>query len=1134
MAAIYRGTSPRVLLAETTQATRKRGAELTSQHAALQSRLEARGVVVSSHITRLGNALKVHVRRNQVEEIAALPGVQKIFPVRLHPRALTHSVPFIGGTAAWGTGGGRVDGRKMRIGIIDTGIDYTHADFGGSGKPDDYANNDPTRIETGTFPTAKVVGGFDFAGDDYDAGDSAHSIPHPDPDPLDTDAGTGHGTHVAGIAAGFGVLTNGQAYRGEYSNELDLAQFKIGPGVAPGALLYALKVFGKTGSTGLDLEAMEWAADPNGDYDFSDHLDVVNLSLGTDFGAADPDDPELAAANNLSLLGCVVVCAGGNNGNLFYGVSSPGVASRAISVANSIAIATGPAIELLSPASLAGKYYAPEGSFTAQLADFGVVTGRVVSAKPSDACDPLRNATNLAGNIALIDRGTCLFVEKIRKVQEAGAIGVIMVNNVEGDPIVMGGEAMDIVIPGVMISQADGALIRTRLSQNPVARLDGTLTLLRTQILDNLSSDSSRGPVGLAKLLKPELAAPGSDIFSAAIGEGAEGHALSGTSMASPHVAGAAALLRQAHPTWSVEEIKAALMNTAGATQNDQLVRYPESMTGAGRIQIDRALELRTTAAATDADGNVALSFGSLVVASVFQTNRSILLVNHDTNAVVLRIQVSNTLAQVGVSLTPGTNAVTVPPNGSLAVPFALRANPADFNLVHDLVTPLVVDDVARQALYEASGQIWFLNDRESLHVPYYASVRGASDYVAETNRVVLAPELSTEQQLQLTIPIRGSSAVPGAMVSVFELGGTFPDQNLHSPYDSDASLIAIGAASDLATSGSVSNANLYFGLATATSWPTPQTAYVWLLVYVDTNHDGVADYRLSNDNVSFTTGNGDAGDVFTTVLERLDDQENSISTETGGYLNVYTADQLDTAPFNNSVMIQSISASQIGLQDGRSAFRYRAATYGFFAHVSDTGWIDFDPARPTFDTAASGMEGTPLYPDGEPIVVRFDRAAAADNRLRLPGILLLHHHNTEGKRMEVVQLDLANDDVNQNGLPDWWEMLYFENLTAAAQDRDADGDGLSDRAEYLAGTDPTDPGSGLKILSALPQADGGIRVSWPSVIGKRYSVLGSPSLSPATWTGLSADQYATPPVNSFTDTNNAGDAVYFYRIELR
>ena len=213
----------------------------------------------------------------------------------------------------------------MKVAIIDTGVDYTHADFGGPGTEAAFDANDSTVVEPGSFPTAKVVGGYDFVGDAYgaEADDPADRIPKPDPDPLDCN---GHGSHVAGIAAGQGVLADGTTYHGPYnSTTLSGNNWNVGPGIAPNALIYAYKVFGCEGSVddSIVVAALNRAA--------QDGVDVVNMSLGSPFGTA--DDPEVAAINTLAQAGTVVVASAGNEGQNAYMVGSPSSADRAISVA---------------------------------------------------------------------------------------------------------------------------------------------------------------------------------------------------------------------------------------------------------------------------------------------------------------------------------------------------------------------------------------------------------------------------------------------------------------------------------------------------------------------------------------------------------------------------------------------------------------------------------------------------------------------------------------------------------------------------------------------------------------------------------------------------------------------------------
>ena len=216
----------------------------------------------------------------------------------------------------------------MKIAVIDTGIDYTHANFGGTGTVEAYAlaNANDTTIgdagDAGFFgaDAPKVKGGIDLVGDAYDGGADAGSpalIPHPDPDPLDcvfTDGSVGHGSHVSGTATGFGVLEDGSTYTGPYDSTTHDNEFRIGPGVAPEADLYFVRVFGCDGSTEVTVDAIEWAV--------ANDMDVINMSLGSPFGRS--DDPSAVAATNAAAAGVTVVTSAGNSGPNPYITGSPG------------------------------------------------------------------------------------------------------------------------------------------------------------------------------------------------------------------------------------------------------------------------------------------------------------------------------------------------------------------------------------------------------------------------------------------------------------------------------------------------------------------------------------------------------------------------------------------------------------------------------------------------------------------------------------------------------------------------------------------------------------------------------------------------------------------------------------------
>ena len=298
----------------------QRRAELRGQQDALRDDIAAVGGSVLAQWQDAYNGIKVRIPAAEVGRLASIPGVVGVHGLGQFRPDNAQSVPFIGAPSAWQDVG--TTGAGIKVAIIDTGVDYTHANFGGSGDPDDFANNDGTVIEPGTFPTAKVVGGFDFVGDDYnaDSDDPARTVPHPDPDPLDC---FGHGSHVGGTAAGFGVLADGTTYGGPYDATTHANDFQIGPGAAPEALIYAYRVFGCEGSSDVVIDAINQAVE--------DDVDVINMSLGSPFGG--PDDPTAVASDNASAAGIVVVASAGNEGPSGYMVGSPGTAESAISVA---------------------------------------------------------------------------------------------------------------------------------------------------------------------------------------------------------------------------------------------------------------------------------------------------------------------------------------------------------------------------------------------------------------------------------------------------------------------------------------------------------------------------------------------------------------------------------------------------------------------------------------------------------------------------------------------------------------------------------------------------------------------------------------------------------------------------------
>ncbi|MFO7189391.1 MAG: S8 family serine peptidase [Pseudomonadota bacterium] len=550
-------------------AQREQAERVAAQQRRMRPLLESRGATILSSQRVGANGLRAWVDRRELYQLRALPGVRSVAPVEIHTLNNVDSVPWIGAPEVWQASG---TGEGVRIAIIDSGIDYTHAAFGGSGNPGDYAANDPNVIEPGTFPTPKVVGGFDFAGAVYDARNPATNVPMPDPDPLDVD---GHGTHVAGSAAGLEVPGS------------------VGAGVAPGALLYALKVFGDTaGATALTSLAIEWAMDPNGDGVMDDHVDVINLSLGGAFGH--PGDPSAISAANAAALGIVVVASAGNEGPVPYITGAPAVAPEAISVAaNTPGGRMYARFQVTAPPALAGVYFSEEGAGEVTFQNAGPIAGELVTAAPLDGCTPLDNAAEITGRVALMIRGGCNFVVKYQTAQAAGARALVVYNDGTAPdrdaPIVMGGLDATVTIPGLMISHTLG--VQLAATADAAVLIDTGFDPLRD---DLVTSFSSLGPGHGGSGFKPDLAAPGFAIVSAGVGTGNGALFNQGTSMSAPHVAGAAALLLERRPTLDPAAVKALLQNStvsAGTFGDTRLSRQ-----GVGAVRVDRAVALSSYA----------------------------------------------------------------------------------------------------------------------------------------------------------------------------------------------------------------------------------------------------------------------------------------------------------------------------------------------------------------------------------------------------------------------------------------------------------------------------------------------------------------------------------------------------------
>jgi subtilisin family serine protease len=382
--------------------------------------------------------------------------------------------------------------------------------------------------------------------------------------PRDAD---GHGTHIASTAAG-----------NEVRATLAGADVDRINGVAPRARVAVYKACwlepgqlrGSCSTSDLQ-RAIEDAV--------ADGVDIINYSVGnTDISLNDPDDIALLAASDAGVLSVV---AAGNDGPGAGTILSPSGAPWVLTVGASSRTGDkfAEAVRVNSPSSVAADYESREASFTPALAGEGPITAELVLADDGDAaggttfdaCEPIANGADMDGQVALIQRGGCDFQVKIENAEAAGAIAAVVFNN-QAELIIMSGTRDSVAIPAVMIGQADGQLLQTELENDVIVEITLDKTLLLTQA-DNgnaMGSFSSRGPnLTSPDILKPDVTAPGVNILagqSPDVANGVRGENfqyLTGTSMSVPHVAGVAALIREAQPDWSPAAIKSALMTTS-------------------------------------------------------------------------------------------------------------------------------------------------------------------------------------------------------------------------------------------------------------------------------------------------------------------------------------------------------------------------------------------------------------------------------------------------------------------------------------------------------------------------------------------------------------------------------------------
>lgn len=1097
-----------------------------------------------ANLTRLTNALVVNMDASQIEAVKALPGVKDVIPDQIGYLDNANSVPFINTVSAWAAGAGYT-GDGMRIGIIDSGIDYTHVNFGGSGDTgvvhpqfNGASTNDPA-IATDNiggdatgFDNSKVVGGYDFVGEGWTGGALLGSGGTPrvpggwagpanpfgvgDPDPIDCN---GHGSHVAGTAAGFGVVdATGATYAGPWDATTDFNAMRIGPGVAPEAELYALRIGGCTSSVSFVAAslALEFAMDPDGDGSMDDRLDVINNSYGGAYGSAAEaltQEFNLAAANDVMVVG-----SAGNSGDTYYVNGDPTVAEAALSVASSINDSVYLGLELTT--GPAGVYPSYPTTIPANPSQGG--SSNIVGPAPlllvggtgnSQGCAEADYAAFTGNEIGLIvwddsPSGCGSGTRMTNAVNAGGVLGLVVVSADPADfPFINlactyeGGPS---TIPCVSITGDDGANLAAAPGDYTVTFDPGLTATLSFSVGDMLSSFTSRGPGGsggiTGPILKPDVAAPGDSIVSTGAGSGNGTNTYGGTSMAAPHVAGMAALLRQAHPDWSVADIKAVIMNTAthdlwtdaGQTGDN----YGVSRVGAGRVDVRYAFMSDVVAYDADYPERVSVSYGLVEVVDPVSINRTITVENKGASSRTYDVTFQQMNDMNGAAFSVSPSSITVPAGGTRTVTVTLTADPAlmsESQFPDPTTSPVqtgLLGTLPRHWLREEGGYVVLTENAGSPVAPSAAPIAGTPTLRIPVHAIVRPTSaMGSENVLEVdetgigtgTIELMGQGVDTGfntpydvvSLVSPFEL--IYFNETPTGSYIDSAVIKYVGITSDYAFwleyySGDVdlalADTTFYIAVVTHDDWSPASGFDTWFDIGIDVNEDGGYDFTAFNFETGFLAG----ADFTDTVMSWLGlggswlfGDTNSVGIS--GFINDWDAGSFDTYVMDNNVMVFPVSNFYLGLDSTNTDFNFDILTLKNFFIIDwipydAPYWFSYDPttAPYSFNDATNAYGAAypflPTYIDapGNFIPVDYnlsDYVGLAPEGPQLQGtspypeIMLVHFHNEDPVTTDdFVVAQFPGDEPAEDGEGEAadGEGVYQEEWTGADAGTEAEG----------------------------------------------------------------------------------------------
>jgi len=558
---------------------------------------------IERHYDTVFNGVVVTAKDDVFAQLKNLEGVTAVYREEMYYEQMDASLDLVKAKQVWEQLGGNMNaGKGIKVAVIDGGIRPENPLFADAGftAPASRPSTDYCATVEPAFCNNKLIAAR-FSTPTF------ATVPQEYMSPL---GNGGHGTHVAGTAVGVPTTIKFNGSTTIMPKDADGKPIADGfadvtvSGVAPGAYLMAYKALYQvfradgtvtgSGSNVMLLEALDWAV--------KDGADVINNSWGGGAGGDPSTSVYKTAFQTAEDAGVVVVTAAGNDGPGAQTIGCPSCVESGISVAS----------------TTHGRFFANSVTFGTEAPMLGItgsvfdttitadVTAPVIDAAVAAPANALAcnafPADTFKDSIALISRGTCSFSIKIDNAKLAGAKAVIMVQNNDGQPTSMSNPG--VTIPSLMISKANGTSIATALVGSPakpatISRFGSRI--VSAQFTDNMSDFSSRGPDGDNNILKPDMGAPGSSILSATSPDAFDDKRTfqlnNGTSMASPHVAGAAAVMQQLFPKWTAVEIKTALTSSSvnGLKKEDSVSATTPFDIGAGRLDLSRAVKAAAT-----------------------------------------------------------------------------------------------------------------------------------------------------------------------------------------------------------------------------------------------------------------------------------------------------------------------------------------------------------------------------------------------------------------------------------------------------------------------------------------------------------------------------------------------------------